>query len=125
MSANTNPIQIGDFVLAIKELSDEILQSTLTQLNNSISKLEEGNEILTEEIGVIKVAVSLLKPEESHEEFKQDLVLYTETIEENKGVIANQRERVAELNKELEARGLKAKTITQSEHQADEKEIYL
>ncbi|CAH2353892.1 translation machinery-associated protein 17 [[Candida] railenensis] len=123
MSSNSKPIQIEEFILAIKDLSDENLKSILSQLDNSISKLVESNETLAQEIETTKEAVSQLKPEESHEELKQDLVLYTETIEENNEVIANQKERVTQLNIELGRRGLKEPPSESLDSKA--KELYL
>lgn len=123
MSSNSKPIRIEEFILAIKDLSDENLKSILSQLDNSITKLVESNETLAEEIETTKEAVSQLKADESHEELKQDLILYTETIEENNEVITNQKERVTELNKELERRGLKDAPSDSLDSKA--KELYL
>lgn len=144
MSASTKPIHINDFILAIKDLSDENLISIQSQLSNSMSKLKESNDLLLQEVSTTKEMIGQLKPEESHEELKNDLVLYTETIEENEEVINNQQERIVELNQELSKRGVNktpatvpstTKVITTDGHtldsnnglteSKDEKEVYL
>lgn len=106
MSAETKPININEFQIAIKDLSDENLHSIKNQLINSISKLKDTDDILENEIIYTKEEISNLKERESHDQLKNDLDLYSESIEENKIVIENQNQRLVALNEELKRRGL-------------------
>lgn len=106
MSAETKPININEFQIAIKDLSDENLHSIKNQLINSISKLEDTDDILENEIISTKGEISNLKESESHDQLKNDLDLYSESIEENTIVIENQNQRLVALNEELKRRGL-------------------
>lgn len=92
MSSETSPIPLAQFVLALRDLSDENLVSVQKQLQNSLVKLKETNAILEQEI-----------PNTTDEEALQ---LYLETIEENKQVIASQESRLEALDGELSKRGL-------------------
>ncbi|CAK7903476.1 translation machinery-associated protein 17 [[Candida] anglica] len=122
MSSTTTPIAIDDFVLAIKDLSDENITSVKSQLLNSISKLTESNELLETEISTTKEAIAQLNPDQSHQSLAEDLELYQESIEENKIVITSQRERVTALDAELTSRGLLSQ---KQEEQTKSDEIYL
>lgn len=106
MSAETKPININDFQIAIKDLSDENLHSIKNQLINSVSKLKDTNNILENEIISTKEKISILETNESHSQLKSDLELYSESIEENKIVIENQNQRLVALDEELKRRGL-------------------
>lgn len=106
MSAETKPINIKDFQIAIRDLSDENLHSIKNQLINSISKLKDTNDILKNEIVSTKEEISNLETNESHSQLKSDLELYGESIEENKTVIENQNLRLVALDEELKRRGL-------------------
>ncbi|CAK7901119.1 translation machinery-associated protein 17 [[Candida] anglica] len=122
MSSTTTPIAIDDFVLAIKDLSDENITSVKSQLLNSISKLTESNELLETEISTTKEAIAQLNPDQSHQSLAEDLELYQESIEENKIVITSQRERVTALDAEMTSRGLLSQ---KQEEQTKSDEIYL
>lgn len=88
----SQPILLLEFVTAIRDLSDENLQSLQKQLTTSVQKLGETNEMLSDEIKTTTDA--------------SDLKIYKETINENKEVIANQQERLSALEQELTSRGL-------------------
>lgn len=88
----SQPILLLEFVTAIRDLSDENLQSLQKQLTTSVQKLGETNEMLSDEIKTTTDA--------------SDLKIYKETIDENKEVIANQQERLSALEQELTSRGL-------------------
>lgn len=122
MSSTTTPIAIDDFVLAIKDLSDENITSVKSQLLNSILKLTESNELLETEISTTKEAIAQLNPDQSHQSLAEDLELYQESIEENKIVITSQRERVTALDAEMTSRGLLSQ---KQEEQTKSDEIYL
>lgn len=93
MSQHTKPIELADFKLALTDLTDTNLLSLQKQLNNSISKLQESNEYLANEI----------KQVDGNEE---DIKLYRETIDENKQVILNQVGRLEAIDAELVSRGM-------------------
>lgn len=120
MSSDTKPININDFKLAIEDLSDENLQSIKDQLATSVAKLQDTNKLLETELIATKEKVANLGRDESHGTLKDDLSLYNETIEENKTVILNQKERLTALYDKLKSRGL----ATQSPATED-KGIYL
>lgn len=126
MSSETRPININEFQLAIKDLSDDNLMSVKDQLMNSVSKLLDTNSILETEIVSTKEQIANLKESDSHQELKDELQLYTESIEENQIVIRNQRERLRSLNEELNRRGLDQENLVNEEKDKDEeKGIYL
>ena len=50
MSSNSSPIELGHFIKAIKEISQENIESVKSQLRNSITKLVETNQELQVEI---------------------------------------------------------------------------
>lgn len=95
MSSESKPIQLSEFVIAIRDLSDENLLSLQTQLTTSTIKLQETNGILEEEI--------------RNTSDQEELSLYSETIEENKTVLLSQQRRLDALGKELASRGLMLK----------------
>lgn len=87
----SKPIELTDFVEAIKDLSDENLQSVKSQLENLLAKLKETNQILEQET--------------ENAENNQDKAFYKETIKENEQVIESQNQRLASLTNELKKRG--------------------
>lgn len=95
MSSQTKPIQLSEFVAALKDLSDENIQLIQSQLRLSLQKLQETNDFLTEEL---KSTTD-----------QADLKIYTETIEENKAVIGNQESRLKATEEELKSRGISEK----------------
>lgn len=106
MSSSAKPIDINDFKEAIADLSDSNLFSLKVQLENSISKLEETNLILEQEISTVKENLKKETNQEKLDDLQGDLTLFQESIEENVPVISNQRERINTLNIELTKRGL-------------------
>ncbi|ODV70067.1 hypothetical protein HYPBUDRAFT_151553 [Hyphopichia burtonii NRRL Y-1933] len=106
MSSSAKPIDINDFKEAIADLGDSNLFSLKVQLENSISKLEETNLILEQEISTVKENLKKETNQGKLDDLKGDLTLFQESIEENMPVISNQRERINTLNIELTKRGL-------------------
>lgn len=92
MSSESKPIQLSEFVIAIRDLSDESLLLLQKQLTTSTQKLKETNSILEEKI--------------SQTTDEEELKLYRETIDENKVVEKSQQRRLDALGEELAARGL-------------------
>ena len=105
MSEQTKPIELSQFIRAIKDISTENCQSVKSNLENSISKLLETNGILNQEIEQVTNAIQNLTPEQSHEDLKNDLLLYLESVDENNQVITNQKSRIFAINDELIERG--------------------
>lgn len=105
MSEQTKPIELSQFIMAIKDISTENCQSVKSNLENSISKLLETNGILNQEIEQVTNAIQNLTPEQSHEDLKNDLLLYLESVDENNQVITNQKSRIFAINDELIERG--------------------
>ncbi|GMF00505.1 hypothetical protein B5S31_g5537 [[Candida] boidinii] len=103
MSDLIKPIEISEFILAIRDLSDEQVSKLKSQLNNSLSKLEESNNFLQE---------SIVEPNNNNKDEKQnkqeqdDNLLFKQCIDENLKVIENQNIRLNEINKLLSIRGL-------------------
>ncbi|GME99694.1 unnamed protein product [[Candida] boidinii] len=103
MSDLIKPIEISEFILAIRDLSDEQVSKLKSQLNNSLSKLEESNNFLQE---------SIVEPNSDNKDVKQnkqeqdDNLLFKQCIDENLKVIENQNIRLNEINKLLSIRGL-------------------
>lgn len=103
MSDLIKPIEISEFILAIRDLSDEQVSKLKSQLNNSLSKLEESNNFLQE---------SIVEPNNDNKDEKQnkqeqdDNLLFKQCIDENLKVIENQKIRLNEINKLLSIRGL-------------------
>ncbi|OUM55996.1 hypothetical protein BVG19_g5634 [[Candida] boidinii] len=103
MSDLIKPIEINEFILAIRDLSDEQLSKLKSSLNNSLAKLEESNNILQE---------SIVEPnnDNQHEQQKRqeqdDNLLFKQCIDENLKVIENQKIRLNEIKKLLSIRGL-------------------
>lgn len=95
MSSESKPIQLSEFVIAIRDLSDENLLSLQSQLTTSTIKLQETNGILEEEI--------------RNTSDQEELSLYSETIQENKTVLLSQQRRLDALGEELASRGLTLK----------------
>jgi len=58
-----------------------------------------------------------LKPEESHDDLRDDILLFQESIDENEKVITDQQLRVAALLEELVARNLITEEAKRSELQ--------
>lgn len=91
MSAESQPIQLSDFVAALGDLSNENLVSIQKQLRLSLEKLHETNDYLND---VIKSTVDPV-----------DLKMYADTIKENTLVIASQHLRLEAISVELSNRG--------------------
>jgi membrane-associated HD superfamily phosphohydrolase len=105
MSEQTKPIELSQFITAIKDISTENCQSVKSNLQNSISKLLETNGILNQEINQVTNTIQNLTPEQSHQDLKNDLLLYLESVDENNQVISNQKFRIFAINDELIERG--------------------
>lgn len=112
MSAETQPISVGEFAAAISDLSDEVVVSVKHKLEVSILKLEETNAYLQTEIESVN----------SSESDQDDVKLYRDTMDENKEVICSQKERVKMIESELEKRGLIGSTsaVISEEKQVDD-----
>lgn len=106
MSATTKPIEIETFIEALKDSPDAQVHSIKDQLTNSIEKLAHTNSIFDDEINKIKVKLSQLDENESHDELRDDYLLYDESRIENSIVIKNQLQRVEVCIDELQVRGL-------------------
>lgn len=117
MSSNSSPIELGHFITAIKDISQENIESVKSQLRNSITKLVETNQELQVEIEGSKKKLQQLKPEESHDDLRDDILLFQESIDENEKVITDQQLRVAALLEELVARNLITEEAKRSELQ--------
>lgn len=89
MSDAAQPVSVAQFVGAIRELSDDNLRSLRTQLETSLAKLRATNDYLADALSGADA---------------DDTALFTDTIDENKGVIANQTEKLKVLALELALR---------------------
>lgn len=98
MSAETKPIAPEAFSSAIQELTDDNIVALRTQLQLSVSKLTETNDMLALEIETIGDLTT--------EEAIADVALYKETIAENQEVLLSQQERLAMLESEFKRRGI-------------------
>ncbi|GMM34724.1 hypothetical protein DASC09_020490 [Saccharomycopsis crataegensis] len=114
----SKPVQISEFKLTIKELSDDEIIHIRTQLINTINKLNESILLMFKEMNVITTNyhknASSFRTEESSlnddddttKEYKSDMQLYTESIQENKIVIKNNYQRFAAVEEEIQGRGV-------------------
>lgn len=94
MSELIKPIEIAEFRLATRDLSNEQLEAKEKELKLSVSKLQETNLILKEEL------VSA-----TGDDFK----LYEETIEENMVVLERKNMAIELVEQELTKRGIQKK----------------
>ena len=114
----SKPVQISEFKLTIKELSDDEIIHIRTQLINTINKLNELILLMFKEMNVIttnyhknassfRTEESLLNDDDdTTKEYKSDMQLYTESIQENKIVIKNNYQRFAAVEEEIQGRGV-------------------
>lgn len=109
MSYESKPINVKDFQLAIDDLSDDVLLSLKSQLLNSLDRLKNTNDELSEEIKTIEYQLKV-KTDKNSTETDEDIKLYKTTIEENIISIKNQKERLDILTNELVRRGLESST---------------
>ncbi len=111
------PIQLHEFSMAIKDISDEQLRLLNGKINTSINKLLESNKIMlalangntkgANEFILSKNEDKILDTDDFlAEPTDEDAQLYIHTVEENKKVILNQKSRLLALNQELQRRGL-------------------
>lgn len=91
MSSQTVPITKEEFEQAISELPDDALFTVKNELETSLQKLYETNELLRAEL-----------PEANPD----DKVIYEEALEENQPVIESKQIRMEVLMQELKIRGL-------------------
>lgn len=106
MSLESAPIELNKFKDAIMEISVENCQLVKSQLQNSIEKLLETNDELNEEIDQVRTKIQNLKPEDSHDELRDDMLLYLESVDENNQVIVDQKLRIFAINEQLVSRGV-------------------
>jgi hypothetical protein len=117
MSLASAPIELNKFKDAILEISVENCQLVKFQLQNSIQRLLETNDELNDEIDQVRNKIQNLKPQDSHDELRDDLLLYLESVDENNHVIVNQKLRIFAINDELVRRGIENQQDIDKEHQ--------
>ncbi|KAK6465658.1 hypothetical protein DFJ63DRAFT_28032 [Scheffersomyces coipomensis] len=100
---SSEPIKLDQFILAIKDLQQSNLESLKKQLINSLTKLIQTNNELYQETTSMKHQLSLNDTNEL--ELKDLSTLYTETIDDNKIVIKEQKSRIKAIHDELVNRG--------------------
>jgi hypothetical protein len=112
MSEYKRPISLIDFQIAIKDSSDKELFNILERLNNSITRLNDSNNLmeklmnneLTEKDK--KNGKIIINSEELDIPTADDINIYIDSINENKLVINNQLQRRKLINDELSFRNL-------------------
>lgn len=117
MSLTSAPIELNKFKDAILEISVENCQLVKSQLQNSIQRLLETNDELNDEIDQVRNKIQNLKPQDSHDELRDDLLLYLESVDENNHVIVNQKLRIFAINDELIRRGIENQQDIDKEQQ--------
>lgn len=115
MSDQTKPITAGEFAKAITDISDQQIELVKAQLLNSIDRLLDTNLELAKEVTGVKTKLQALKPDDNHDELKEDLLLFLETIRENNDVIDDQVSRVKIANAEMVKRGTMASSSQQTQ----------
>lgn len=115
MSDETKPITVEEFTTAIADISDQQIELVKAQLLNSIDRLLETNLELSHEVKGVKDKLRALKPDDAHDELRDDLLLFLETIRENNGVIDDQVKRVKVANAEMVKRGTMAPSSQQTQ----------
>lgn len=91
MSSENTPITDHEFKKAVSELPDDALFTVKKELENSLLKLRETNEILKSEL-----------PSASPE----DKAIYEEALRDNQPVVESKAIRLEFLQSELKIRGL-------------------
>ena len=115
MSDQTKPITAGEFAKAITDISDQQIELVKAQLLNSIDRLLDTNLELAKEVTGVKTKLQALKPDDNHDELKEDLLLFLETIRENNDVIDDQVSRIKIANAEMVKRGTMASSSQQTQ----------
>ncbi|KAH3686676.1 hypothetical protein WICPIJ_002320 [Wickerhamomyces pijperi] len=121
MTTINRPIQIEEFQLALRDISDSSLYNTKQQLEKSVKKLYKTN-IKLDSLTRGSNGESVLKSQERlnlsdsddddddddnyNNVEESDYELFHEIIRENQIVIKNQQQRIDSINDELEHRGL-------------------
>ncbi|KAH3674795.1 hypothetical protein WICMUC_002998 [Wickerhamomyces mucosus] len=110
MSTIKRPIQIEEFKLALREITDSQLYNAKAELTKSVDKLGRTNFKL-EKLSVGETLKSHPDDSDSDDDLynevdENDSELFLEIIRENEVVIKNQRERIESIDGELAHRGL-------------------
>lgn len=106
MSSINRPVQIEEFTVALRDVTDDELFSVKQQLQKSIAKLERTNTKLYRLINGEPVDSGDDDDDEFNEVNTDDRALFNEIIAENGIVIRNQQQRIDKVDDELEHRGL-------------------
>ncbi|QPG73341.1 hypothetical protein FOA43_000651 [Brettanomyces nanus] len=110
MSDIQRPIEMNDFVAAIKDIGDDQLYQVMKRLTNSIRKLGQSNLLMTDLMNrdIEKANQDDNDTDGSYEiPTDDDAKLYRESIQGNERVIDNQQLRIVAIDLELERRGSK------------------
>lgn len=120
MSAR-RPVQISEFKITIKEVSDDELLHLRKEITNTINKLNESILLMFKEKQLITKTYLQSNPafqtdetilnedDDATTEYKGDIKLYEESIQENKIVLRNNYERYNALGEEISNRNLELK----------------
>lgn len=113
----SKPINLKEFKTAITDVSDQEIESVKAGLLNSIDRLLDTNLELANEITKVRSKLTQLKPEEGHDDLRDDLLLFMDTIKENNHVVVEQVDRVKAANSEMVARGTMMNTTKSSQEE--------
>ncbi|VEU20949.1 DEKNAAC101838 [Brettanomyces naardenensis] len=113
MSDIQRPIEINDFSVAIRDLTNEQLNTVKRRLTNSVAKLEQSNGLMTDLMNndIEKANRDSLGDDDDDTDngyekvTDDDAKLYKDSIRGNEKVIDNQKLRVVAIDLELESRG--------------------
>ncbi|CAN3353382.1 translation machinery-associated protein 17 [Diutina catenulata] len=105
MSKDVKPIELFEFVEALTDVSVGQIEAVKAELINSLNRLIDTNLELTDELGKVSSHLEDLPAEASHDDLKDDFLLYLDTIKENILVITQQSRRLNAANTELVRRG--------------------
>lgn len=101
MSDLTKPIEITDFVSALRDLTPQRLEMVTKSLKTSIANLRKSDELMQKLIDH-----DPMKEKEYGITTAEDTKLYEESIIDNKKVLDNQELRIVAVYMELKRRGL-------------------
>ncbi|ANZ77189.1 BA75_03434T0 [Komagataella pastoris] len=112
MTTINRPVQIEEFVLAIRELPTESLDAIKSQLSTSVHRLNESNKLM--ESLLLKIrnkdkSASEIDELEDIVTEEDDDKIYEESIRENEIVLKNQKERIDRIEQELLSRSTERK----------------
>ncbi|AOA63628.1 Ribosome associating protein [Komagataella phaffii CBS 7435] len=112
MTTINRPVQIEEFVLAIRELPNESLDAIRSQLSTSVHRLNESNKLMESLLLKIrnkdKSSSEIDELEDLNTEENDDQI-YEESIRENEIVLKNQKERIERIEQELLSRSTERK----------------